>query len=134
MERIVEGKVRVEKYGKSTEIKKEIYVNCDCESLAHLIRVWCEKIDDRHVSVDFEFNGSKGLYPKWTPPEIKILAPISRLYWKVSSFCGRIRAAWSLIRKNEIWFGSNFELNGEDIVKFADILKKTVRELEDYEV
>lgn len=138
MEKVVEGKLTVEDYGRYVNISKQVYVNCDCGSSGHIGRWIVDRYickDDGHeeCNIFYENNAAMVINPNYfCPSNNKFVRLFSRFLWFFKLVYKRIELSLRILLDNALFLPTDFVWSFDTVERFKHTITDAVNEVKSY--
>lgn len=138
MEKIVEGKIEIEDKGRYINISKQIYVNCDCNSLEHIGRWVVDRSickDNGHEEISIYYENNAITYIKshhYCYSKNKIIILLSLLSWFLKTTYNRIILSLKILFKSTVFIPTDFVWSYNTIECFKQTITNTIEEIKFY--
>ena len=141
--KVTESEISKVVYGSNAIIEKMLYIECACGSLVHMARVSFLRdilIQDpkdttknmiKEDLVSFEFNLTSKIEPAYTKiiknNWDKFIVPFER-------FWNRVKGACKLLVGRPVWFSTDLLLDKESTEALANMLKKSLTDIDNVKI
>ena len=156
--KITESEVSKSILGKDILLEKKLYIECMCGSLDHVARVnFCRElvpdtqdkteymqVNDMIMDKDgavkyqivedmisFEFNLTNRIEPSFTKT---FKNKWDRFFFPLERFCNRVKGAVKLVLGRPVWFSTELLLDKESTEELANMLKKSLTDIDNVKI